>query len=83
MQDLKQFTSYVFFLGKSLEESKQEEDVGYWKQEIEYMKKAKDSFKMMVKSPRMVIIPQSKPVYLVACINYLVLHNKSTQNTVA
>lgn len=83
MQDLKQFTSHVFFLGKSLEESKKEKDIGYWKQEIQYTKKAKVSFKMMVKSPRMVITPQSKPVYLVACINYLVLHNKSTQNAVA
>ena len=43
MQDLKQFTYHIPFLGKSLDETNQKEDVGYWKQETPYRKKAKDS----------------------------------------
>lgn len=49
MQDLKQFTYHIPFLGKSLDETKQEEDVGYGKQEIQYRKKAKDSPRTVVK----------------------------------
>ena len=44
MQDLEQFTYHIPFLGKSLDETNQKEDVGYWKQEIPYRKKSKRQF---------------------------------------